>query len=99
MFIIIVCLFFVFFNDLEGVVYNAQFNQIKGLGKSLISSVLAAEGSSSEPDQSQLERIGEGPAPFNMKVFLGDESSHAPGQTPEFYGKFGAIIEPLPHLL
>lgn len=60
-----------------------------GVGQSLISTLLAAEGSGgTEPDQSQLESMVEHPQQaFHMRITLGDE--HISGNTlGDFYGKF-----------
>lgn len=59
-----------------------------GVGQSLISTLLAAEGSGgTEPDQSQLESMVDHPQQaFHMRISLGDE--HLSGNTlGDFYGK------------
>lgn len=61
-----------------------------GLGQSLISTLLAAEGSGGyEPDQSPLESLAENPQQaFHMRISLGDEHAATSGNTlGDFYGK------------
>ncbi|KAF5282200.1 hypothetical protein FQR65_LT02897 [Abscondita terminalis] len=73
-----------------------------GLGQSLISTLLAAEGSGGvEPDQSQLESLIDNPQQaFHMRISLGDEHTPTGGNTlGDFYVSVSLTDDPIPEAM
>ncbi|XP_031341481.1 tetratricopeptide repeat protein 17-like isoform X2 [Photinus pyralis] len=73
-----------------------------GLGQSLISTLLAAEGSGGiEPDQSQLESLIDNPQQaFHMRISLGDEHTATGANTlGDFYVSVSLTDDPVPEAM